>query len=66
MLGDIITAIHGTKVRNSSDLYKVLDKSMVRQSYNLLKAVMSPAGRKRFVAAGCLSDHCCSKRVVLS
>jgi S1-C subfamily serine protease len=34
VLGDIITAINGTKVRNSSDLYKVLDKSMVRQSYN--------------------------------
>jgi hypothetical protein len=29
VLGDIITAIIGTKVRNSSDLYKVLDKAMV-------------------------------------
>jgi S1-C subfamily serine protease len=29
VLGDIITAINGTKVRNSSDLYKVLDKAMV-------------------------------------
>jgi hypothetical protein len=27
--GDIITAINGTKVRNSSDLYKVLDKAML-------------------------------------
>lgn len=29
VLGDIITAINGQKIRNSSDLYKVLDKSTV-------------------------------------
>jgi hypothetical protein len=34
VLGDIITAINGTKVRNSSDLYKVLDKSMVSALYD--------------------------------
>ena len=29
VLGDIITAVNGAKVRNSSDLYKALDKSAV-------------------------------------
>lgn len=30
VLGDIITAINGNKVRNSSDLYRMLDKATVR------------------------------------
>jgi S1-C subfamily serine protease len=29
VLGDIITAINGNKIRNSSDLYRLLDKSRV-------------------------------------
>lgn len=29
VLGDIITAVNGGKVRNSSDLYRVLDKATV-------------------------------------
>lgn len=29
VLGDIITSINGSKVKNSSDLYKLLDKSVV-------------------------------------
>jgi hypothetical protein len=31
VLGDIITAINGAKVRNSSDLYRLLDKATVRR-----------------------------------
>lgn len=29
VLGDIITAINGKNVRNSSDLYRMLDKALV-------------------------------------
>eukprot|EP00878_Enallax_costatus_P007128 GHUV01007471.1.p1 GENE.GHUV01007471.1~~GHUV01007471.1.p1 ORF type:complete len:461 (+),score=99.62 GHUV01007471.1:690-2072(+) len=35
VLGDIITAINGSKIRNSSDLYKVLDKSTVGDSLDI-------------------------------
>lgn len=35
VLGDIITAVNGAKVRNSSDLYKVLDKATVGQSLDI-------------------------------
>jgi S1-C subfamily serine protease len=30
VLGDIITSIDGARIRNSSDLYRVLDKAQVR------------------------------------
>lgn len=33
VLGDIITSINGSKVRNSSDLYRLLDKSKVRSQH---------------------------------
>lgn len=39
VLGDIITAINGSKVRNSSDLYRLLDKSVV--SVACLQLVLS-------------------------
>lgn len=29
VLGDIITGINGSRIRNSSDLYRVLDKATV-------------------------------------
>jgi S1-C subfamily serine protease len=32
VLGDIITAINGKNVRNSSDLYRMLDKALVSES----------------------------------
>lgn len=32
MLGDIITAVNGKNVRNSSDLYRMLDKARVSVS----------------------------------
>ncbi|KAF6260198.1 trypsin family [Scenedesmus sp. NREL 46B-D3] len=35
VLGDIITAVNGAKVRNSSDLYKALDKSAVGDSLDI-------------------------------
>jgi S1-C subfamily serine protease len=45
VLGDIITAINGSKVRNSSDLYKVLDKATV-SAYTSLRASYKQYMRK--------------------
>jgi hypothetical protein len=33
VLGDIITAINGKNVRNSSDLYRMLDKALVSDEF---------------------------------
>eukprot|EP00775_Hariotina_reticulata_P001416 gene1416-1758_t len=35
VLGDIITGINGTKIRNSSDLYRLLDKSRVGDALDI-------------------------------